>query len=223
MAYSVKATPIATTGPGWGQLRVEIFDADACKVGEYFRSYPSMNRTFCAFKHEDREFALYAPSAYCTRVMTLPDCTDIGGEVFGPGAFCPTDYYMPDEFEGRFGFVAGCHWGDDSSWKVQFLDLRDPANPIRLERFGYVAMPSAAKKLSEVIQIEKYQGGVEIRIQSELLVAIEDEELSRGIRNDNELYGLAAREHQELRELRAENESLKKRLAESSKPDTTDV
>jgi hypothetical protein len=32
---------------------------------------------------------------------------------------------------GRFGFVAGCIWGDDSSWKVQYLGNPVPSNPIR--------------------------------------------------------------------------------------------
>lgn len=221
MAYSVRATPIATTAPAAGHLRVDIFDSEDRKVGEYVRTYPSMYRTFCAFSQEGREFALYAPSAYCTRIMTLPDCVDVGGETYGPAAFCPTDYFVPDEFEGKFGFIAGCHWGDDSSWKIQFLDLREPGHVLRLERFGYAAMPNAAEKLSDVIQIERYNDGVEVRIQTELLVAIEDEEFAEGIRNDNEFYGLAGREDRQLRELRAEIENLKKRLTEVSKEDST--
>ena len=42
-----------------------------------------------------------------------------------------------------FGFVAGCIWGDDSSWKLQYLDLSQAANGIlrREERFGYVELP----------------------------------------------------------------------------------
>jgi len=42
-----------------------------------------------------------------------------------------------------FGFVAGCIWGDDSSWKIEFLDLSEIANGViqRDARFGYIEMP----------------------------------------------------------------------------------
>lgn len=42
-----------------------------------------------------------------------------------------------------FGFVAGCIWGDDSSWKIQYLDLSQADSGIvkRDERFGYIALP----------------------------------------------------------------------------------
>lgn len=42
-----------------------------------------------------------------------------------------------------FGFVAGCIWGDDSSWKIQYMDLSEVENGIvkREERFGYIELP----------------------------------------------------------------------------------
>lgn len=44
-----------------------------------------------------------------------------------------------------FGFIAGCYWGDDSSWKVQYLDLSEADRGIlkRYERFGYIELPRA--------------------------------------------------------------------------------
>ena len=41
-----------------------------------------------------------------------------------------------------FGFVAGCIWGDDGSWKVQYLDLSEVEKGIikREERFGYIEL-----------------------------------------------------------------------------------
>lgn len=39
-----------------------------------------------------------------------------------------------------FGFVSGCHWGDDSSWKVWFLDLsglRTGAVVRKFPKFGF--------------------------------------------------------------------------------------
>ena len=43
-----------------------------------------------------------------------------------------------------FGFVAGCFWGDDSSWKIQYLDLSEVEKGIvkREERFGYIELPN---------------------------------------------------------------------------------
>jgi hypothetical protein len=42
-----------------------------------------------------------------------------------------------------FGFVTGCIWGDDSSWKIQFLDLSEIGNGTvkRDARFGYIEIP----------------------------------------------------------------------------------
>lgn len=44
-----------------------------------------------------------------------------------------------------FGFVAGCGWGDDSSWKIEFLDLsKAPEGTIKRDsRFGYIELPRA--------------------------------------------------------------------------------
>ena len=40
----------------------------------------------------------------------------------------------------NFGFVAGCYWGDDWSWKIQHLDLSRASEGIitRSEKYGYV-------------------------------------------------------------------------------------
>ena len=42
-----------------------------------------------------------------------------------------------------FGFIAGCIWGDDSSWKIQYLNLSEAEKGIvkREERFGYIELP----------------------------------------------------------------------------------
>lgn len=41
-----------------------------------------------------------------------------------------------------FGFIAGCLWGDDGSWKVQYLNLSKAEKGIieREERFGYIEL-----------------------------------------------------------------------------------
>jgi hypothetical protein len=227
MTYSTRTIPLhQATGRSelgnrrsWDELHVEICDSFGKKIGEYLRTYHTMYRTFCPFQQGEKEYALYAPTAYVTRVMSLPDCTDIGGEVYKPAAFCPTDYYVPDAFDGKFGFIAGCHWGDDSSWKIRLIDLRDPANPLFRERFGYVAMPNTDVKLSDIIQIERCDEGVEIKIQCEMNVFIEDQEFATGFRNDNEFYGLAADDDTYIEHLRIENARLKERLRAAVGPE----
>lgn len=56
-----------------------------------------------------------------------------------------------------FGFVAGCIWGDDSSWKIQYLDLSEAKKGIikRDERFGYIVLPEN-QSLKEAIDMYDY-------------------------------------------------------------------
>jgi hypothetical protein len=98
--------------------------------------------------------------------MELPSCKDIGGEEPHTNGFCPVDFYVPYDHPsvlkagtaGHFGFIAGCIWGDDSSWKIQYLDLtRAPSGVlVRRELFGYVAMPEKSSRLADCISLEGY-------------------------------------------------------------------
>ncbi len=47
------------------------------------------------------------------------------------------------KFPPNHGFVSGCVWGDDSSWKTQYLDLSRVEDGFirREERFGYIELP----------------------------------------------------------------------------------
>ena len=58
----------------------------------------------------------------------------------------------------RFGFVSGCIWGDDSSWKLQYLDLSQAATGVvrREERFGYVELPDGVR-LEKAVDLSDYQ------------------------------------------------------------------
>ncbi len=97
-------------------------------VGKYHRNFYRNFDSFCAFRRDGKDYALYSPDYTTTRVMTLPDCHDIGGEEPHTHGFCPIDYLVPDEaavgpLAGRFGLVFGCVW----AWpcQIQFLDLSD--------------------------------------------------------------------------------------------------
>lgn len=151
--YSAKPLAAIETKPGcWNYNKVGVFDHDA-QIGEYIRDYPAFYNTFCPFKQGDHWFALYSKEYTSTRIMSLPDCVDLGGEESSAYGFCPVDYYVPaldrddEQLKGEFGFVAGCVWGDDNSWKIQYLDLRKASEGIivRSARFGYIPLPSEIK------------------------------------------------------------------------------
>lgn len=133
----------------WNSIVVGIFDINpvtsiAVKVGEYTRNYPDLFNTFCPFTLGGKDYALYSPDYTTTRVMSLPDCKDIGGESPNAVGFCPNDYYIHITPRGRIlGFVSGCIWGDDSSIKLEYLDLSRADEGIikREDRFGYFELP----------------------------------------------------------------------------------
>lgn len=181
--FTTKTTNIKNSPGCWDSLLVEIFENEV-KIGEYTRNYSSMYNTFVPFAQNGKEYALYSRHYTATRIMSLPDCKDLGGEEPCGFGFCPTGYYVPydtcidepndpnDSEEdiykyntygprGDFGFVCGCVWGDDSGgWKVQFLDLRNAAEGkiIRDQRFGYTEMsPSlSASELDKAIWVHDY-------------------------------------------------------------------
>jgi hypothetical protein len=157
----------------WSTLIVEILDAGK-KIGEYTRDYHKLYGTFYPFKQGDQWYALYSKNYTCTRVMELPSCKDIGGEEPCGNGFCPTGYYIPyadkkilgqdygDEPivgpNGQFGFICGCVWGDDTSWKIQFLDLSQVSKGLlkRDDRFGYLEMIDGYTTLKDCIGVGEF-------------------------------------------------------------------
>ncbi len=73
-----------------------------------------------------------------------------------------------------FGFVAGCIWGDDSSWKIQYLDLTNAENGVlqRDERFGYIALPDSMQ-LSQAVDVVDYQWDAKEESAHHITIAIE--------------------------------------------------
>ncbi len=130
------------------------------KVCQYERNY-GLLQTFEPFRQGTREFALISPNYTGTSVLDLATGRVIAEEPVSSWGFCPVGFYVPDWWDvndewiipgsehwsadlewpcGDFGFVWGCVWGDDSSWKVQHLDLTGIQSGVirRNERFGYV-------------------------------------------------------------------------------------
>jgi hypothetical protein len=146
-------------------LKISIFH-DEKKIGEYKRNYCELYKTFHPFKQKDkngiwRDYALFSSHYSKTSVMRLPSCKVIAVEK--EKIFCPVEYYVPytfedesDGLEGKFGFVAGCIWGDDSSYKLQYLDLSQIEEGIitRDDHFGYFVLPNAS--LKDIIDTSPY-------------------------------------------------------------------
>lgn len=231
--FTAKEIEKISNGKGyWNSVLVGVFDGEQ-KIGEYTRNYPFfVSGTFYAFELNDKWYALYSKDYTATRIMSLPDCKDIGGEEPASFGFCPVEFYVPeltgeiynpediepklanhdserwalkvqkdgyiryyfpdnadhpepDEAKktayleerarshkahsewrernpfvtqfAKFGFVAGCVWGDDSSWKLQFIDLSkaDQGIIVRDDRFGYFELPSGVR-LADAIEVLEY-------------------------------------------------------------------
>jgi len=68
-------------------------------------------------------------------------------------------YYQSELLYLPFGFIAGCIWGDDSSWKIQYIDLSQVDKGIlkRDDRFGYIELPPDMR-LKDAIEIMEFSG-----------------------------------------------------------------
>ncbi len=171
--YFVRASAKPSQPGTWDSTTVEIFrrtvsSGDAERVCEYERSH-AMYQTFEPFRQDGREFALISRDYTRSEVLDLASGEVIAEEAQeGPhgAGFCPVGFYVPDWWDvhdgsvipgseswnadyewpnGTFGFVWGCHWGDDNSWKVQYLDLsRIQQGELRRDdRFGYVELATS--------------------------------------------------------------------------------
>ncbi len=169
--YMVK-TASKSNGKGyWESTIVDIYERGKTKkIATYERHYEMLN-TFEPFRQGDKDYALISMDYTKTAVLDLQtgkviaeegeEC--VNGEVLKGCGFCPVGFYVPDWWDihdgsidmnsehwnknwewpvGDFGFVWGCYWGDDTSWKVQYLDLSRIQEGIikREERFGYVEL-----------------------------------------------------------------------------------
>jgi hypothetical protein len=152
----VNGTPFAArvlgridNGKGyWESVRVGVFEGDA-PYGAYVRNYGSYGaETFSPFRQDGVWYALYAPDYTGTRALKLTGgMTDWAGESRDEFGFCPVQLWVPwEQNDGRWGFIVGCVWGDDCSWKVQVADLRRLADRelVRIAPFGYAPLVAGA-------------------------------------------------------------------------------
>ncbi len=78
--------------------------------------------------------------------LTGQECED----VFTYRPLTPLLYYP-------FGFIAGCIWGDENTWKVQYLDLSQAfeGKLVREESSGYIELPDGLS-LKDAIHMDDY-------------------------------------------------------------------
>ncbi len=179
--YTTRVT--ATKKPGtWQTVHVDVLDDDAV-IASYDRNY-SMLQTFEPFRQHDRVFALISTDYTATSVMDLHTGKIIAAEEPKENGFCPVGFYVPDWWDlqdgsilpgsmhwqpvddewpsaGDFGFVWGCVWGDDSSWKVQYLDLSYVRDGVirRDDRFGYLKLATDTKLVpQDFIRCSTWEG-----------------------------------------------------------------
>jgi hypothetical protein len=180
---------------------VVILDGDK-EIGKYERNYSAFAaETFEPFEINGKWYALYSSDYEETRVMSLPDCRDLGAEPRQTSRFCPVEFYVPryrsvtgtrsdgsarewSYFESaaekyvhverdhlgnvqtlgpwqclHIGFVAGCLWGDDNSWKLEVFDLSH-VHEGRLERtarFGHLELANGLT-LAEAVRLHRSDG-----------------------------------------------------------------
>ncbi len=217
--YVVKGRPKPNQPGTWDSTIVEVFrrigsSGDLEKICEYERNY-SLLLTFEPFRQGSRDFALISRDYTKTAVLDLKSGRVIAEEIDEPGApagagFCPVGFYVPDWWDvndgaiipgsenwnadrewpnGDFGFVWGCQWGDDFSWKVQYLDLSQVQQGIvrRGERFGYLELathgfenpcfePDAVIQKSApppFIRVSKYNGEPQVSFAVKMIFDLE--------------------------------------------------
>lgn len=161
----------------WNQLYCKVLevaeDGTQTQIGEFFRNYGAMYNTWEPFEQDGKCYALFSPHYTGTSVMSLPDCKVIASELDSAYGFCPTGFYvptdmrtyiddtdpapLPEEWQGKFGFVCGCVWGDDTTWKIEFLDLSEISEGriTRDSRFGYIELPGSCDDLQKYIYVQK--------------------------------------------------------------------
>lgn len=189
--YSVHTNPVECSNGG-RLLDVEILDMAQRVIGTYQRNHGGFYQTFEPFRQGNRMFALIAPDYTATSVMDLQTGKIIASETPDSNGFCPAGFYVPDWWDvhddsilpgshgwkdqyeqptGRFGFVWGCIWGDDSCWKVQYLDLSsiESGKLKREDRFGYLELdndPEAHTKTLISLDMSGKIPNVEFRTRS---------------------------------------------------------
>ncbi len=94
------------------------------------------------------------------------------------------DLWEPDKevFHENFAFIAGCVWGDDSSWKIEVRDISRAHEGIikPINGWGYYPMAYQVNDLRQAIRLYNFEGtdnvGINMAVQKSLTLIRENEE-----------------------------------------------
>jgi len=72
----------------------------------------------------------------------------------------------------NFGFLSGCHWGDESSWKLRHIDLSKVSEKelIITEKYGYWELPENTE-LKDCITLRYWEDGF-VKISGTKMVSV---------------------------------------------------
>lgn len=158
---------------GWSNREVEVYrrneEGTEVKISEYNRNYPSFFNTFCAFTKNGKDYALISDRYSELKILDLTTGKIIATQPDSNKGFCPVDFYVPTEDNPNlsFAFVAGCVWGDDSSWKVQYVDLSKIEEGVVTtdDRFGYIELATNIGLEDAVTIVDTDLDGSEFEVQ----------------------------------------------------------
>lgn len=145
-------------------LIVSIYQAnekgEKTKIGQYDRDHHDLFNTFFPFKQDGKEFALISKHYSKIYVIELPSCRIIAEESWNSSvkeSFYPIDFFVSDN-NSKIGFVAGIRANDETSCKIEYLDLSDIINGkiFRDNRFGHIELPEGIK-LENAVQYSLYK------------------------------------------------------------------
>ena len=87
--------------------------------------------------------------------------------VYGPEREFGQGYVI---YPPEHAFVAGCIWGDDSSWKIQHIDISRIEEGIiqRDERFGYIELPPGLTLKQAILMSDFAESGGRLQISLSL-------------------------------------------------------
>ena len=129
--------------------------------------YPAGSRFVAPGKSKGRQM-LHYPDGSRIRAYT----EDLKGKswdhhwVYGPECDFESGYIIHPP---KHAFVAGCYWGDDTSWKIQYIDVSriDEGIIKRDDRFGYIELPRnlSLKDTIHIEDIDECDGRIQMSIE----------------------------------------------------------
>lgn len=189
--------------------------------------YPSGSRTVGMSKHKGRQQLQY-PDGRRVQAYDNPEKPDSFNWIWGPEKEMESGFVV---LPPQHAFVAGCYWGDDSSWKIQYMDVSriDEGIIKRDERFGYIELPPGLT-LKQAIQfddITEANGRFKMAVDIEFDITtgtpiIWDKKLADKIELGRRFVANRESEHRAW-DLSSFNDEMKKRWAEQGARITAEI